>query len=112
MKLQKLIAITAVAASTFVMSSYAKADTPSMDKLLVQYKSFIAGRFPGRYMEFSNVSLSNVSCKDRGMRTICTADATGEVSVRNSLNGTVDTHKLNDKNFEMKFFNRDAVRKQ
>jgi hypothetical protein len=35
----------------------------------------------------------------------------GDLSVRNSLKGTVDSINIDEKNIELKFFNRDALRK-
>lgn len=109
MKFTKVAAIAAVAA---VMAGCGQSDsTVPMDKLVMQYKSIVAGRSMNRHVEFSNITVSNVKCKTEKMAILCRVDGAGQVSIRNSLDGTVETKTLDDKNLEMKFFNREGLSK-
>lgn len=110
-KFAKMAAIVAMAASTLVLSGCGESDDPPMDKLVMRYKAIVQGRYMNRHIEFANVTVSNVRCKKQDIAIACTVDGAGEVSIRNSLNGTVETKKLDDKNVEMRFLNRDAVHK-
>lgn len=94
-----------------VSSGCGKSDAPPMEKIEVQYRQLVVGRYFGRYSELTNLKISNIRCKNQDIATLCKIDATGDLFVRNSLNGTVDVKKLDDKNIELKFFNRDALRK-
>jgi hypothetical protein len=109
--LRKLIALAVVVSGAMVMSGCGKSDAPPIEKIEVQYKQIVSGRYFGRHSELANLKITNIRCRNQDIATICTVDATGDLSVRNSLKGTVDSIKLDDKGIELKFFNRDALRK-
>jgi hypothetical protein len=109
--LARLFAMAGMVSGAVVMSGCGKSDTPPMEKIEVQYRQMVSGRYIGRHSELANLKITNVRCKDQGVATLCTVDATGDLSVRDSLKGTVDSINLDEKNIELKFFNRDALRK-
>lgn len=107
----KPIAVVAMVLGAMVLPGCGKSEAPPIEKIATQYKQIVAGRYFGRHIEFGILKISNVQCKNREVFIICTVDATGDLSVRDSLKGTVDSIKLDDKNIELKFLNRDALRK-
>lgn len=109
--LTRLFAMAGMVSGSVVMSGCGKSDAPPMEKIEVQYRQMVSGRYIGRHSELANLKITNVRCRNQDIATICTVDATGDLSVRNSLKGTVDSINLDEKNIELKFFNRDALRK-
>jgi hypothetical protein len=109
--LTKPIWVATMVLGALVNSGCGKSDAPPMEKIEVQYRQLVAGRYFGRHSELTNLKITNIRCKNQDIATLCTIDATGDLAIRNSLNGTVDVKKLDDKNIDLKFFNRDAFRK-
>lgn len=109
--LKRLIAVAGMVSGAMVMSGCGRVDAPPMQKIEVQYRAMVASRYFGRHNELHNLKITNIRCRNQDIATICTVDAIGDLSVRDSLKGTVDSIKLDEKNIELKFFNRDALRK-
>lgn len=107
----KLIWVVTMALGALVSSGCGKTDAPSTERIEAKYRQLVVGRYFGRYSELTNLKITNIRCRNQDIATVCLLDATGDLSVRNSLNGTVDVKKLDDKNIELKFLNRDAFRK-
>lgn len=110
-KLTKSMAVAGLVFGTMAMFGCGNSDAPPMEKIEGQYRSIVAGRNMFRHSELHNLNITNIRCKNQGMATICTVDATGDLLVRDSLKGTINATKIDDKGIEMKFFNRDALRK-
>lgn len=109
--LTKTIWVVTMVLGALVSSGCGKTDAPPMERIETKYRQLVVGRYFGRYSELTNLKITNIRCRNQDIATVCLLDATGDLSVRNSLNGTVDVKKVDDKNIELKFLNRDAFRK-
>jgi hypothetical protein len=109
--LTKPLAAVSTVLGAIVLSACGNVEAPPAQKIEIQYRSLVSGRYIGRYSELQNLKITNVRCKIQDIFMVCTIDATGDLYVRNSLEGTVDTKRLDERNVELKFFNRDALRK-
>ncbi len=93
------------------MSACSQVETPPIGKLEVQYRQLVAGRHMAQHSEVHNLKLTNIRCRKQDIFVVCNVDATGDLFVRDSLKGTVDATKLDEKDVELKLVNRESLYK-
>lgn len=111
----KFAKVAAVAAIALVLAACGQSDTTvPMDKLEMQFKETKASRLKALSANFTNLTITNVRCRTEKAEILCKVDGSGQVTYKKRESG-VSVSEISepfaDKDFDIKFFNREAFKK-